>query len=209
MYIITVYIFIVLGAMRKCHNPNPKEYRRTQSSPGRSLLKSTKPSAKTGHHEADPDKRKTSFNDSVSHSSKQERAPGTKQGACVLPNVSVDSDFASLRRSASSQSGESHMLPIPIPKNEPIRNPMKMFRILSARIIKWAMLARYLYLQDKDTDTIKKNYFCPQERCLQMLHSWHNKFKEDATYSALAQALIDTMQEQLLDEFRPLFTDDD
>lgn len=97
---------------------------------------------------------------------------------------------------------------VPIP-NSKILNPENKFRQLSPRMLKWKFVGRYLLLGDKVLSDIQHEYSHPAEQCYHMLIHWYDIHQEQATYARLAQALVDTRQECLFEEFRAMISNDE
>lgn len=88
----------------------------------------------------------------------------------------------------------------------PITN-LELLRVYSRRVVDWKSLAKYLNVDEREIQRINRHYKLDEERCCQMLYSWHKTQGNHATHARLAQGFKEIGQEYLIKDLRKHFKD--
>ena len=88
----------------------------------------------------------------------------------------------------------------------PITNS-ELLRVYSRRVVDWKSLAKYLKVDEGEINKINCHYKLDEERCCQMLHSWHRTEGNHATYARLAKGFKEIGQEYLIKDLQKHLND--
>ena len=88
----------------------------------------------------------------------------------------------------------------------PITN-LELLRVYSRRVVDWKSLAKYLNVDKREIQRINRHYKLDEERCCQMLYSWHKTQGNHATHARLAQGFKEIGQEYLIKDLQKQLKD--
>ena len=117
----------------------------------------------------------------------------------------VSATTSTVRSRNSEQSGSASM---PVRRvcgmkiyDTPITN-LELLRVYSRRVVDWESLAKYLDVDKREIQRINRHYKLDEERCCQMLYSWHKTQGNHATHACLAQGFKEIGQEYLIKDLQ-------
>ena len=116
------------------------------------------------------------------------KVPRDKDVNKVSPNAEPATTATTRSRNSEQRGSDS----IPVRRvcgmniqDTPITNS-ELLRVYSRRVVDWKSLAKYLKVDEGEINRINRHYKLDEERCCQMLHSWHRTQGNHATYARLA-----------------------
>lgn len=127
--------------------------------------------------------------------------------------VSPNSEPVAIASARSRKSEHRGSATIPVRRvcgmkiyDTPITN-LKLLRVYSRRVVDWKSLAKYLSVDKREIQRINRHYKFDEERCCQMLYSWHKTQGNHATHACLAQGFKEIGQEYLIKDLQKQLKD--